>query len=134
MKSVYFLSLTFLMLLLATPSFAVNSAPKPVEKNKVEQSSDINSTAKDWNDLSKKEKRKVRKQMRKNMKSKIKKALKQGGDTDLAIIILFAILIPPLGMALYEGLTTRFWISLLLTLLLWLPGAIYTLYVILSEN
>jgi len=46
------------------------------------------------------------------------------------VIILFAILIPPLGVALKFGIVDKFWISLLLTLLFWLPGAIYSVIVV----
>lgn len=81
--------------------------------------------------LSRKEKR----EMRKEVKSRIKSAIKEmKSDTDLLLLVIIAILLPPLAMALYDGITNRFWISLLLTLLFWLPGVIYTLYVILSES
>jgi len=48
----------------------------------------------------------------------------------LAIITLIAtILIPPLGVALKKGLSTDFWINLLLTLLFFIPGLIHAIYV-----
>ena len=53
---------------------------------------------------------------------------------DLLLLVIIAILLPPLAMALYDGITSRFWISLLLTLLFYLPGLIYTLVIILGEN
>jgi len=40
---------------------------------------------------------------------------------------VLAIIIPPLGIGLLYGITLEFWISLVLTLLFWLPGAIYSL-------
>ena len=46
------------------------------------------------------------------------------------VIILFCILIPPIGVALKFGIVDKFWICLLLTLLFWLPGAIYALIVV----
>lgn len=52
------------------------------------------------------------------------------GDPLLCAII--SIFIPPLGVALYEeGITTHFWIDLILTILGWLPGVIYALVIIL---
>ncbi|MEM1119998.1 MAG: YqaE/Pmp3 family membrane protein [Bacteroidota bacterium] len=48
------------------------------------------------------------------------------------LLVILAILIPPLAMGLYDGITNRFWISLLLTLLFYVPGLIYTLVVILG--
>ncbi|MCB0592545.1 MAG: YqaE/Pmp3 family membrane protein [Lewinellaceae bacterium] len=88
--------------------------------------------------LSKKELKKVKRQQRKQFKKALKAKLKefrQENDTDLLLLVILAILLPPLGMYIYEGSATdRFWISLLLTLLFFLPGVIYTLVVILGEN
>lgn len=44
--------------------------------------------------------------------------------------ILFAILLPPLGVFLEVGLTKHFWINILLTLCGFLPGIIHAVYVI----
>lgn len=52
------------------------------------------------------------------------------GEATLLIIIL-TILLPPLGVALVFGISTEFWLSLLLTLLFYFPGLIYSLIVIL---
>jgi uncharacterized membrane protein YqaE (UPF0057 family) len=54
-------------------------------------------------------------------------------QADIIVCVIFAILIPPLGVYLFqEEITTDFWITLLLTLLFWL-GALYALYVILAK-
>ncbi|TRX60881.1 YqaE/Pmp3 family membrane protein [Fulvivirga sp. M361] len=45
-------------------------------------------------------------------------------------MMILAFIIPPLGVGLTYGLTSEFWISLLLTILFWLPGAIYSLFVV----
>lgn len=57
-------------------------------------------------------------------------------DSAFLLLVIITLLLPPLGMFLHEGgATTRFWISLLLTLLLfWLPGVIYSLYYVITEN
>ena len=47
------------------------------------------------------------------------------------LIVVCAIVIPPLGVALAFGITDKFWICLLLTLCFWLPGMIYALIQIL---
>ncbi|HKL39835.1 MAG TPA: YqaE/Pmp3 family membrane protein [Cryomorphaceae bacterium] len=52
------------------------------------------------------------------------------GEATLLVIIL-TILLPPLGVALVFGIGTEFWISLILTLLFYVPGLIYSLIVIL---
>ena len=47
-------------------------------------------------------------------------------------LIVFAILLPPLAVGLKFGIGTEFWISVLLTLLFWIPGVIYALILILD--
>jgi uncharacterized membrane protein YqaE (UPF0057 family) len=44
--------------------------------------------------------------------------------------ILAAIVLPPLGVFLQEGIRKRFWINVLLTLLGYVPGIIHAVYVI----
>lgn len=51
-------------------------------------------------------------------------------QTAAAIIAFF---IPPLGAGLYFGKDKRTWISLGLTFLFWLPGAIYAIIMILRD-
>lgn len=74
------------------------------------------------NEISKKD---VKRKKKRNPKTK----RNPSSDVDLILLILIAIFIPPLAVFLYEGVTTRFWIDLILTLLGWgilgwlLPGA-----------
>ncbi len=49
---------------------------------------------------------------------------------DTILLVIIAIFIPFLAVGLYEGITTRFWISLLLTILLFFPGLIYAILVV----
>jgi len=44
--------------------------------------------------------------------------------------IVVAILLPPLGVFLQVGLTKHFWINILLTLLGYIPGIVYAVWVI----
>lgn len=44
--------------------------------------------------------------------------------------IIFAIILPPLGVFLEVGLTGAFWLNILLTILGFLPGIIHAVYVI----
>ncbi|HEY1074323.1 MAG TPA: YqaE/Pmp3 family membrane protein [Patescibacteria group bacterium] len=48
------------------------------------------------------------------------------------IELLAAILVPPLAVWLKVGLTTHFWINVILTLLGYLPGIIHAFWVILT--
>ena len=48
--------------------------------------------------------------------------------------IIFAFILPPLGVFLEVGLGKHFWINIVLTILgLWVAGVIHALYVILSK-
>lgn len=49
------------------------------------------------------------------------------------IKIIFAILLPPVGVFLEVGLGGHFWLNILLTLLGYVPGIIHALYVILKH-
>lgn len=46
------------------------------------------------------------------------------------ITIILAILLPPLAVALRYGISTKFFINLLLTLVGWLPGVIHAFIVL----
>ena len=54
-------------------------------------------------------------------------------STNTLLYAILAILLPPLAVGLHEGgINNRFWISLLLSLLFFLPGIIYALIVVLT--
>ncbi|MGF7148247.1 uncharacterized membrane protein YqaE (UPF0057 family) [Sphingomonas zeicaulis] len=52
----------------------------------------------------------------------------------LLIKIIAAVLLPPLGVFLTRGLGRDFWIDVILTLLAYIPGAVYALWVIITDN
>jgi uncharacterized membrane protein YqaE (UPF0057 family) len=53
-------------------------------------------------------------------------------SNDKVLLAILAILLPPLAVYLHEGTTnSTFWISVLLTLLFWIPGVIYALITVL---
>lgn len=55
-------------------------------------------------------------------------------DNRLAFAIIFAILLPCLGVYIWQqDLSLDFWITLILMLFFWIPGIIYALYVILAK-
>lgn len=49
------------------------------------------------------------------------------------IKIIFAILLPPVGVFMEVGLKGHFWLNILLTLLGFIPGIIHALYVIIKH-
>lgn len=88
-----------------------------------------------FKNLSKAEKRSKVKQVKKELKA-FKGAKKAGKEpsTNTLLLVILAILLPPLAVYLHEGvINSRFWISLILTLLFWLPGVIYALIIVLGN-
>lgn len=67
---------------------------------------------------------------KKELKKELKEALKQSGSRTSIVEIILAVLLPPLAVFLHDGIGTSFWISLILTLLFWIPGVIYALLVV----
>ncbi|NKI36553.1 YqaE/Pmp3 family membrane protein [Wenzhouxiangella sp. XN79A] len=44
--------------------------------------------------------------------------------------VIFAILLPPLGVFLQVGIGAQFWINILLTLLGYIPGIVHAVWII----
>ncbi|HEY8403173.1 MAG TPA: YqaE/Pmp3 family membrane protein [Flavobacteriales bacterium] len=53
-------------------------------------------------------------------------------DVPVIVLVILAIILPPLAVFLHSGIGTEFWISLILTILFWIPGVIYSLLVVLD--
>lgn len=112
---------------LALPASSMPVDPDPVA---------VKSAVGEFKNLSKKERKSRIKDAKKEVKA-FKKAKRAGDDpsTNTLLLVILAILLPPLAVYLHEGeINNRFWISLLLTLLLWLPGVIYALIIILGDD
>lgn len=79
-----------------------------------------------------------KKEIRQSIKAEIRnfqKAKKAGraADTNTLLLVLISLILPPLAVYLHQGeINSKFWISLLLSLLLWIPGVIYALLVVLG--
>lgn len=52
--------------------------------------------------------------------------------TNTALLVVAAVLLPPLAVYLVSGIGTQFWISIVLTILAWVPGILHALWVVLS--
>jgi len=59
--------------------------------------------------------------------------LAKGNIMDL-IRIIFAVILPPLGVFLQVGLGMHFWLNILLTLLGYIPGIIHAVYIIVTKK
>ncbi|MFC4261481.1 YqaE/Pmp3 family membrane protein [Ferruginibacter yonginensis] len=100
------------------------------------QSISVKEAVKGFSSLSKAEKKSRIKDAKIALKE-YKKAKKAGKEpsTNTLLLVILAILLPPLAVYLHEGeINSKFWISLLLTLLFFLPGVIYALIVILGDD
>lgn len=86
--------------------------------------------------MSKAERKSKVKEVRKAVKE-FKKENKSGAaaSTNTLLLVILAILLPPLAVYLHQGeINNKFWISLLLTLLFFLPGIIYALIVVTGND
>jgi len=115
---------------------AAASLAPPVAENKTSEPdpAKVKASVEAFNRLSRKEKKAKIREVKKQL-SYFKKQKKAGraADETLILLVILAILLPPLAVYLYEDeINTRFWISLLLTILFWLPGVIYALVLILG--
>lgn len=92
----------------------------------------VDKAVKDFNDLSKKERKQRLKEVKKQLNLfKANKAKGMETDDRTILLVILAIILPPLAVYLHENaINTKFWISLLLTLLFWVPGVIYALLVV----
>lgn len=50
------------------------------------------------------------------------------------VLILLAVFLPPVAVFLVAGFRAVFWLNLLLTLLVFFPGMIHALWVVLTER
>jgi uncharacterized membrane protein YqaE (UPF0057 family) len=135
------LRLTILLLtgaVIAAPIFAATASVPvtvPADPAKPDKAT-VNAAVSEFNSLSRKERRSRVKEAKKYFKEyrAEKKAGASKEETDKVLLIILAILLPPLAVYLKEGeVNSKFWISLLLTLLFWLPGVIYALLVVFDE-
>ena len=106
-------------------SYAVNPVNVDQEKTsiKVDSDADHNFTAKVKTFFTK-------------MAKKVKSIFNALGEVDEVLIIILAIVLPPLGLYFYEGetWTKRCTVNLILTLLCGLPGMIHALVIILGKK
>ncbi len=132
MKKIYLLLVLFTCSFYSADLFAVASSSS---ENGTDPTEVLEKAKSDWNKMTKKEQRLKKKEIRKGLKQAIKDHRSGAADEDTLLLVIITILIPPLGMYLYEDeINNRFWLSLVLTILGYVPGLIYTLVVILGEK
>jgi len=69
---------------------------------------------------------------KRELKKIVKKAIKESKSNDSTVskllLVIIAIILPPLAVALVDGIHGPFWLSILLTILFYIPGLIYAIY------
>lgn len=126
------------MSILTAPVMAASVIPGSTSVPKVSDPVPANSLKEalaEFKNLSRKERKLRFKEVRNELKE-YKNEQRNGAapSTDKTLLIVLAILLPPLAVYLHQGeINNKFWISLLLTLLFFIPGVIYALLVVLGE-
>ena len=137
-KTILVVALLFSCAVLISPSFAAVVAPSanPGPKVAVPDSATLKSALAEFKSLSHKERKERILEAKKEMKT-FKANKKNGSEpsTNTLLMVILAILLPPLAVYLHEGeINTKFWIDLILTLLFFIPGVIYALIVVLGNE
>lgn len=100
--------------------------------NKVNVETTVKDALKEFKGLSHKEKKARFKEVKAYLKEYKKEHKTADSDTNTLLLVILAILLPPLAVYLHEKtINGKFWLDLLLSLIFWLPGIIYALIVIL---
>ena len=114
----------------STPIVSTPETSKPEEVSPGE----IKAALDEFKSLSRQERKDRIKAAKKELKL-FKQEQKAGNapSTNTLLLVILAILIPPLAVYLHQGkINNKFWISLILTLLFFIPGMIYSLIVVLG--
>ena len=118
-----------------TKSKPAETAVNPNEVKTVPAATDVKAAMDQFKSLSNSERRDKFKEVKKQLRElKAEKKANREPSTNTVLLVILAILLPPLAVYLHQGeINSKFWISLLLTLLFFLPGMIYSLLVVLGE-
>lgn len=105
------------------PATTATSEPDPAA---------VKAAMKDFRSLPRKERRARIKEAKKVYKEyRADKRAGKAAETDTVLLVILAILLPPLAVYLKEGeVNNKFWLSLILTLLFWIPGVVYAMLVV----
>ena len=125
------------LLVLITPAMAANvSEPVASNPSREPSATEVKAAMNEFKSLSRKERRMRIKEAKKELKKfKSDKRSGKSAETSTVLLVILAILLPPLAVYLHEDeINTRFWISIVLTLLFWIPGVIYALIIVLSDS
>ena len=119
-------------------SFAAFVIPRsvPVEVPVKRESTSLSSAMSEFRHLSGKERRSRIKEAKVEIREfKAERRAGSEPSTNQLLLVILAILLPPLAVYLHEGeINNKFWLDLVLTLLFFIPGVIYALIVVLGKD
>lgn len=138
MKRITISLIAFIIVLSGFKASAISSTPftNPSEtKNAEPGRATVKSAFREFLSLSRKERRERIKEVKLEIKKfKASKNSIQEPNTNQLLLVILAILLPPLAVYLHEGvINSKFWLDLILTLLGFIPGVIYALIVVLAK-
>ena len=99
-------------------------------KEKIEALENAAMPHKDKKMAVKQAKKSAKKEIKRELKKEIKEMKRSGASDQYVLMMILAIFIPPLAVGLTFGIVDKFWISLILTLLFFIPGMVYSLIVV----
>ena len=126
---------TFSLLSSPVTSFAVTVPASSVPTSEPDPAK-VKAAIEEFRSLSRKERKSRVKEAKKSLKQyKADKRAGKAASDNTVLLVILAILLPPLAVYLHQGeINSKFWISILLTLLFWIPGVIYALIIILGDE
>lgn len=108
-----------------------NSANETISKNNWDDAV-VTDAMSNFKSLSRVERKARVKEVKKYLKEYKANTANATASNDKVLLAILSILLPPLAVYLHQGSTNdTFWISVLLTLLFWLPGVIFALITVL---
>lgn len=129
-------SILILLVMVSVCSSPVLAASLPLDNTaKTEPApATVTNAVDEFKSLSRHERKSRIKEAKKVLKEyKAEKRAGREAETSLLLLVILAILLPPLAVYLKEGeINSRFWVSLILTLLFWIPGVVFALLVVLD--
>ncbi len=139
-KKLLFYVLAIMILADPLTSFATSITPLIVPGNSTPVSAVPSDVLKkaivDYRNLPRSERRSKIKEVKKTLRQfKADKKANTAPSTNQLLLIILAILLPPLAVYLHQGeINNKFWIALVLTILGFLPGIIYALIVVTKND
>lgn len=136
MKKLHTRFFTLLMLVIFTSPVLASSLVIPVVPATTASTEpdpeSVKAAMKEFRSLSRSEKKARLKDAKKLLKEyRADKRAGKTAETDQVLLAILAILLPPLAVYLKtEEIGGKFWLSVILTLLFWIPGVVYALLVV----